>query len=213
MRYRKFSLTAAQLRILAMGLMLLDHVGRTQFPTQVWMVCLGRLAFPIFAFQTAEGYVHTHDFRRYCLRLAVFALVSEVPFDLMVGGSVLYPAHQNVMVTLLLGLLACRAWDTRNWALLALLILGADACRVDYGSLGMGTVLMFHAFRTERQILPLMLGIIHCFGYGTFSIQSFAALSWVPIFLYRGEKGRGGKWLQAGSYLFYPVHMLILGLL
>ena len=213
MKKTPISLTAAQLRVLALTLMLVDHVGRTMFPEQTWMVCLGRLAFPIFAFQTATGYIHTRDFRGYCRRLLIFGLVSEIPFNLMVTGSFFYPGHQNVMFTLLMGLLACRAWDTRRWWLLALALLGAMFGQTDYGALGAATVLMFHVFRQERPVLALLLFLLNCFGYGAPSIQSFAVLAMVPIHLYRGEKGRGGKWLQYGSYLFYPAHMLILGLL
>ena len=208
----KFSLTAARLRILAMALMLIDHAGRTLFPGQIWMICLGRLAFPIFAFQTAEGYWHTHDFRRYCLRLTVFALVSEIPFNLMVFGSVFGPGHQNVMFTLLLGLIACRLYD-RGYVWAVLLTFHAALLHTDYGALGVLTVLLFHVFRDRRLPLVLFLILINGFGYGFLTIQSFAALALVPIFLYRGEKGRGGAWLQYGSYVFYPLHMLLLGLL
>ena len=213
MSERTLSLTAAQLRLLALTLMLVDHVGRTMYPEQVWMVCLGRLAFPIFAFQTAEGYRHTRNFRRYCLRLAVFTLVSEVPFNLMAGGALLYPGHQNVMFTMLLGLLCCRAWDSRNWGQLALWLLASMLGFPDYGMLGVATVLVFHIFREDLLTLALLFACIHCFGYGFPSIQSFAVLAWLPISRYTGEKGRGGRWLQYGSYLFYPAHMLILGLL
>ena len=85
--------------------------------------------------------------------------------------------------------------------------------RCDYGSLGIATVLMFHVLREYKWVqLPGLLLIRAC-GYGLFSVQNFAVLAWVPICLYRGEKGRGGKWLQYGSYVFYPLHMLLLGLL
>lgn len=213
MNQSKFSLTAAQLRLLALAFMLLDHMGRTLFPAEIWMVCLGRLAFPIFAFQTAEGYRHTHDFRGYCLRLAVFALLSEIPFNLMVSGSVFHLRHQNVMLTLLLGLLCCRAWDRRSWPLLVFWFLVGAFTRCDYGSLGLLTVLMFHQFRGANWTQLLFLALINGLAYGFLSLQTFAVLAFFPIFLYRGEKGRGGKWLQYGSYAFYPLHMLILGLL
>ena len=209
----KFSLTAARLRILAMVLMLIDHAGRTLFPGQLWMICLGRLAFPIFAFQTAEGYWHTHDFKRYCLRLTVFALISEIPFNLMVFGSAFGLGHQNVMFTLLLGLMACRLYDRgKGWALIPL-FLAASILRPDYGVLGVATVLLFYAFREEKPAQLLLLVLINGFGYGVLSIQTFAVLAWLPLSLYRGEKGRGGAWLQYGSYVFYPLHMLLLGLL
>ena len=167
----KISLTAAQLRALALMLMFIDHAGRVLFPEQSWMICLGRLAFPIFAFQTAEGYRHTRDWGRYCLRLAVFALISEIPFNLLAYGAAIYPLRQVALV------------------------------------------LLFHIFREDKPAQLLFLILINCFGYGLGSIQSFAALAWIPISLYRGAKGRGGKALQYGSYIFYPLHMLLLGLL
>lgn len=222
MNESKSGLTAAHLRLLALGLMLIDHSGRVLFPGQVWMIALGRLAFPIFAFQTAEGYHHTHNFRRYCLRLALFALVSEIPFNLMISGTVLFPGHQNVMLTLLLGLLTCRAYDRRRWGAVAGWIILGAVTLCDYGSLGVVTVLMFHIFRGQKLCQLLMLIAINYFGYEgqhlllgrmEIPVQAFAILAFIPIFLYNGEKGRGGKALQYGSYVFYPLHMLILWLL
>lgn len=222
MNKTKFGLTATHLRILALILMLLDHLWATVIPGNDWMTYLGRIAFPIFAFQTAEGYHYTHDFKGYCKRLVIFALISEIPFNLMIIGSPLFPFHQNVMLTLLLGLLACRAWDVRNWGLLGLICLTGFLGFPDYGVLGVITVLLFHVFRGRKSAQFLMLVLINWFGFegqqfliGSFEIpvQSFAILAIIPIVLYNGEKGRGGKWLQYGSYVFYPLHMLILGLL
>ena len=222
MTQRKFGLTAAHLRILALFLMLLDHMWATVVPGNLWMNCVGRLAFPIFAFQAAEGYRHTHDFRGYCKRLAIFAAVSEIPFNLMIMSFPVFPPHQNVMLTLLLGLLCCRAWDRQTWCQVLLLLLAGVVTFPDYGALGVATVLMFHVFRGQRLLQLLSLVAINWFGFegqhlvlGSFElpIQSFAILAIIPICLYSGEKGKGGKWLQYGSYVFYPLHMLILWLL
>ena len=222
MNKAKFGLTAAHLRILALFLMLLDHMWATVVPGNLWMNCVGRMAFPIFAFQIAEGYRRTHDFRGYCKRLAIFALVSEIPFNLMISGSPRFWYHQNVMLTLLLGLLSCRAWDQRKWWQLVLLGLAGVLTFPDYGILGVCTVLMFHVFRGQKLLQLAMLVAINWFGFegqqlvlGTFKlpIQAFAILAILPIWLYNGEKGRGGKWLQYGSYVFYPAHMLLLWLL
>lgn len=219
---KKTFLTAAHLRILALFLMLLDHLWATVVPGNLWMTCVGRMAFPVFAFQAAEGYHHTHDFPGYCKRLALFAVISEIPFNLMISGSPFFPQHQNVMLTLLLGLLCCRAYDSRNWLAMVLWLLAGAFTRCDYGAAGVWTVLTFHAFRGEKLGQLLMLLLINLFCYDgpeialgplTFPLQTFAVLAWLPIALYSGEKGRGGKALQYGSYLFYPVHMLILGLL
>lgn len=207
----RFDLSATSLKVLAMALMLVDHVGLVLFPHRTWMRVLGRLAFPIFAFQAAQGYIHTRDFRRYCVRLLLFALISELPFDLMVTGRFFSSAHQNVMFTLLLGLLALRLLDKKRYILLVLVILAADLLGTDYGALGVVMVLQFYLFRDKPlgQLLALLLINGVCYG----GIQIFATAAVVPISLYHGRKGSGGKALQAATYCFYPVHMLLLALL
>lgn len=219
---KKTFLNATHLRILALVLMLLDHLWATVVPGNNWMTYLGRMAFPIFAFQTAQGYIHTRDFKAYCKRLALFALISEIPFNLMLMSSPIFPFHQNVMLTLLLGLLACRAYDRKRWlAVFGWIVLGAVTF-CDYGSLGVVTVLIFHIFREYPLGQLLLLIAINGFGYegqqlllGSFEIpvQAFAIGAFLPIALYNGEKGSGGRLLQIGSYVFYPLHMLILWLL
>ena len=82
-----------------------------------WSLCgtamrlVGRVAFPLFAFMIAEGAVHTRDRRRYALRLLLLAIISEIPFNLVAGGTWLFPSDQNTVFTLLLGLLAIWAGD------------------------------------------------------------------------------------------------------
>lgn len=239
-RSRKFQLTAAQLRWIALGAMLLDHLWAMVVPGNQWMTYAGRLAFPIFAFQITEGFLHTSDFRRYALRLLAFACVSEIPFDLMYASTPFYPFHQNVMFTLLLGLLAIRGLDrarqerTAKAAALGLLaLLGAWLAGVlgmtDYGGMGVLTVAVFYVFRgfplawLGRLACLFLLNMVFFRGeYLTAEIfgrtlelqtQGFALLALVPIGLYGGEKGRGGRALQYGSYAFYPLHMLALYLI
>ena len=92
--------------------MLMDHLWATLLPAQDWLTCVGRVAFPIFAFMAVEGYFHTHSFKKYAQRLLVFALLSEIPFDLMYGGTWFYPVHQNVIWTFILGLLGIHIMET-----------------------------------------------------------------------------------------------------
>ena len=229
-------INANQLRVLAMFLMLLDHLWATLVPGNFWMTYLGRAAFPIFAFQISEGFFHSSDRRRYAKRLFLFALLSEVPFDLIYGGTVLYPFHQNVMFTLLLGLLACCAIDrargertaraTLRGALsVAGILLLSLIGMVDYGWKGVMTVVAFYLLRDFpfawlAQFVALMLLNIVLFKGQTipllgwdFPTQGFAVLSLLPIWLYNGRRGGGGKALQYAFYAFYPVHMLVLYLL
>ena len=99
-------LNANTLRIIALVLMLSDHIWATAMSFGNWMTYIGRMAFPIFAFQIAEGYLHTSNFKKYALRLLGFAVVTEIPFNLFYSSRVFNPYHQNVLFTLLLGLLA-----------------------------------------------------------------------------------------------------------
>ncbi|MBQ7934289.1 MAG: conjugal transfer protein TraX [Lachnospiraceae bacterium] len=111
MTERKFGIHGGILKVIALFLMLLDHAWATIIPGNDWMTWLGRMAFPIFAFQLAEGFVHTSDVNKYIKRLLIFALISELPLNLIFGGGLFFPFHQNVMFTLLFGLLAVRSVD------------------------------------------------------------------------------------------------------
>ena len=233
MEKKRLPLNAVHLRYLALGLMLLDHLWATVVPGNDWMTYLGRLAFPIFAFQAAEGYDHTSNFTQYCKRLLLFGLLSEIPFNWMLSSSWIYPFHQNVMFTLLLGLLALRAVDrmeaAENWKVRLLSAISIPGCClwgavtfVDYGAYGVMMVLIFglsrrmqyaKLFQLAAMILinvVLMAGqMLRVFGR-EFPVQGFAVLALIPIWLYNGEKGQRSKTLQTGFYLFYPIHMVIL---
>lgn len=239
---KQFDLSAAALHILAMAFMLLDHLWATLFLSQEWMTCVGRLAFPIFAFMAVEGYFHTHSFKKYAQRMLIFALLSEIPFDLMYGGTWFYPVHQNVIWTLLIGLLGIRAMEAvrekgKTWLYLltcvAVTVLGfalGTLGMVDYYGMGVLTVFVIYFLRGREwwkllgQIAALYWINVSLIGGQIFPIELFglefevceqglALLSLVPIWFYRGRQGHHSKVFQYACYAFYPVHMLILGLI
>lgn len=200
------------------------------------MTCVGRLAFPIFAFQIAEGYAHTKNFKRYLLRLFLFALVSEIPYNYLSGGSWFNPFGQNVMFTFCLSLLLIRlidkAWKKHwVWGLVTAAV-GAFVgyfvgmfTFVDYHGCGILMVLVFWLFRNVKfgwliQLAAMIYinfemigGMGFDLGSGFIPVQSFAVLAMIPIGFYSGEQGIRSKYFQYACYAFYPVHILILVLI
>lgn len=241
MNKSRFGINAKQLRLLAMALMVLDHLWATIISGNDWMTYLGRMAFPIFAFQIAEGYCHTADWRRYLKRLLLFALISEVPFDLIMSGSPFFIFHQNVLFTLALGLRAIVALDafreerTAKRAIRAALAVAGSLLlgligMVDYGWRGVLTVILFWVLRQlpfEKLGQLIMLWLLNQVffqgqvlpitlpGGGAFELatQAFAVLAVIPIWLYNGQKGRSGKVFQLASYAFYPAQFLAIWLI
>lgn len=102
------SLTGFQLKLIALVTMIIDHVGAVFFPWTDDFRIIGRIAFPIYAFLIAEGCRHTRDRRRYLTGLGLFALVSEIPFDMAFGDILVGEAfphvdflrHTNIFFTL-----------------------------------------------------------------------------------------------------------------
>ncbi len=235
----RFDISAAVLHILAMVLMLMDHLWATLLPAQDWLTCAGRVAFPVFAFMSVEGYFHTHNFKKYAQRMLLFSVLSEIPFDLMYGGTWFYPVHQNVIWTLLMGLLGIHLMETvrkkqKLWVyvLVSAGVVAAGGilgtlCMVDYYGVGVLTVFIFYFFRGRKwwcllgQLLALYWVNVQMLGGLMYPIQLFgmefelcqqglALLALLPIWLYRGRQGYHSKPFQYACYAFYPVHMLIL---
>ena len=233
-------LTANMLRTIAVIFMLSDHIWATALSFGDWMTYIGRMAFPIFAFQIAEGFVHTSNFKKYALRLLGFAVITEIPFNLFYSSRWFNPYHQNVLFTLLLGLLAIKVIDglkkdrsLKNIALsvllLGLILLASVVGFVDYNHYGVLTVIMFYLMRDFPfawlgQLIGMILinivifeGLVfpvEIFGK-TFEVpsQGFAVFALIPIWLYGNRKGKSSKILQYGFYAFYPLHMLVLFLI
>ena len=171
---------------------------------------IGRAAFPIFCFLLVEGAVHTRSPRKYLLRLASFALISEIPFDLALHNQPFYWGTQNVFFTLLAGLLVIQAFQRspgQEWrGMLALAVLGAAAelCGTDYGAIGVAVIAVMYLLRERfwaASVLSLILLVLLA-RIEIFSIPAFLILA-----LCNGKRGRQPKYF---FYVFYPVHLLIL---
>ncbi len=238
----KAGISSAILHFIAMAFMLCDHLWGTIIPGNDWLTCIGRLAFPIFAFMIVEGYFNTKDLKNYILRILLFAIISEIPFNLMMGGRIIYPIHQNILWSFLISICLIhlnekaratkKLWIrivTASLTIISAYITGLITM-VDFYHAGILTVLTFYFFRKKTilncicQFICLwyinaeMLGglgyELDLFANTLFlSRQSLALLALIPIWAYNGKRGYSSKALQYTYYLFYPLHMLILALL
>lgn len=234
--------TTFSLRIMAMIFMLCDHLWATVIHGNEWLTCIGRLTFPIFAFLIVEGYFHTKSLKKYVLRLLIFAIVSEIPFNLVTGNTLFNPMHQNVLWTFLIGIFLIflneKARAKGKWWLTLLAAAGTIALGfvlglltfVDYFHGGVFMVLTFYFFRGRKwwhflgqaafmwyinfELLGGYSYVLPLFGKEFyFPQQGFALLALIPIWLYRGKQGYHHKTLQYAFYAFYPAHLLILWLI
>ena len=227
---RSRGLDGGALKGIAAALMFTDHVGAILLPEVPVLRCVGRLAFPIFAFFIAEGYAHTRDFGRYFRRLAILAVVSEIPFNLE-NGVVFDPARQNVLWTFCLALLTLRGLEALGrergfgrWAgcglVLAAGFAAGELLRTDYGGWGVVTVALLYLCRDGKYAklwLLLAMAAVNGLGMGSLTmpvfggempIQIFAVAALPVIWLYNGQAGPKG--LRRAFYVFYPAHLLVL---
>ena len=234
-KYKKID--AITLKYLAMFMMLLDHLWATIVPGNDWMNYIGRLAFPIFAFQIVEGYFHTKDYKRYLKRLFIFALISEIPFNLMTSGSYIYPFGQNVIFTFIYGIVSIQAIEeiikhnhvVKNVVKVLLMMILSIITFPDYNLMGYLTVLLFYVTRNMQYAwLYQLTGMIYLNWYSfkgltvyveafgktiTVLVQSFAVLSLLLIWQYNGKPGNQNPILRKFAYWFYPLHMLVIYLI
>ncbi len=206
--------------------MFVDHAGLALFPAVGAFRCVGRISFPIYCFLLTQGFLHTRDVRAYGRRLLLLAILSEIPFDLLIFGRVACGVEQNVLFSLLLGLMALYAAEALRGrpvqaALVILtLCMAAMAARVSYGWLGPALCLGFYRLRGSRlrqtacacalllvYTLSLLLSGVE---RGWALISLFALLAPPLLLLYNGRRGPRAPLLTALFYAAYPLHLLAL---
>ena len=173
----------------------------------------GRLAFPLFCFLLVEGFVHTHDVKKYVRRLFLFALISEIPFDLAFFRTPFDFSAQNVYWTLALGVLAMAGlkrfekenglpgWQGLVWAGgCAALALAANT---DYNAIGVIIICALCLTRTNRKRQCLAGALLFLF-------ELTAPLAFVLVWFYNGQRGACSPLQKKAFYWFYPVHLLVL---
>ncbi len=223
-------LSGSMLKLIAMIAMLIDHtafilapvlpfmkeslfaIGGTSVTLYWIMRKIGRLAFPIFCFLITEGYTHTRNKVKYGLNLLIFAVISEIPYNLMYGEFFTFK-YQNVFFTLFLGLLLIYLLENvsnefKKAILMGVVVVVSMYINCDYGLNGVLLILLIYLLRNNP--FPQII-----LSYPLLSKSGLASLvAFLPINLYNGQRGFiKSKAAKYGLYLFYPVHITILVLI
>ncbi|ETJ99773.1 protein TraX [Eubacterium nodatum ATCC 33099] len=219
--------SGAQLKYLAFISMLIDHVnnaivtpmldggGFLLYLSNIFSI-LGRIAFPIFIFFIVEGFFKTSNRKKYLITLLIFGVISEVPFDMFTSKTFFDPHWNNMMFTLALCLITIWIIDSiKNkldnkvlWYVISIIIVIlfgflAMQLSLDYDYHAIVVAYLFYIFY-DKPILGAGL------GYLSIIKELYSFLGFGMTLTYNGERGRQYKWL---NYFFYPVHILILGIL
>ena len=224
-------------KYIAVFAMLLDHIAWTflsfRTPTAQLFHVIGRITAPVMCFFLAQGYVYTRSFKKYALRLFLFAVISQLPWLLM-RDEELFALSFNMIFTLFLSLLAVHAEATRENTAEKVLLIGlicVFSYWCDWKYFAVLWSVGFYKYRDSIKkccLWQATVGILYClyaflgsflfsgdvlqaFLSSAFSLGTF--LSVVLLLLYNGKPGKktkGGKWF---FYVFYPLHMTVLGIL
>lgn len=219
----KYGLSGSVFKIIAIVSMLIDHAAWVFIsdyfsPEGIVLHTIGRLAFPIFAFLFAEGMQHTKNIYVYALRCLIFALISEVPFDLVFCGEITLE-HCNVMFTFLFAITfecVLRWADTKAKKLLAFAvgiacIFAADYFTCDYGMYGVILVWILYYLRDLKQLRFIVAAIVMLYAYRDSTLQPYMVLAFPLLLLYNGKRGFiKTSAASIACYAFYPVHLIIL---
>ena len=223
---KKFQINGAGLKYIAFISMFIDHFNKTiitpllnyQQPLVTISTIfdiIGRIAFPIFAFMIVEGFYKTKSRGKYLRNLLIFAIISEVPYDMFQSKVFINNRSQNIMWALAIGLLTLIIVDKLKekiknkyaWLGISILIVAINAVvatllSFDYDYYSIIIIFILYLFYDKR-----FLGSI--LSYLVIIKEVYAILGFAVINFYNGEKGRQNKLF---NYFFYPAHLLILGL-
>ena len=217
-------MSAFVLKIIAIITMFIDHVGYLVNDGKLsYFNYIGRIAFPIFAFQISEGYIHTKNLKKYFLRLFLFALISQIPFMLF-DRIITNEINLNIFFTLFLGLATIFIYDKCKYKILGILAgvaigLIAQFSHCDYGFYGVAIILIFYIFKNNFINASLFFTLATAIRYSIPLIKYgnannritmlflFTCFPIIFIALYNGKKGKDTKYLL---YLFYPIHLLLI---
>lgn len=231
-------MTSFVLKIIAIITMAIDHFGDACFKYITPLNLIGRIAFPIFAFQISEGYIHTKNLKKYFLRLFLFALISQIPFMLF-ESTYMEGFNLNIFCTLFISLLAIFIYDKvcnskfkfnkidkidsvikQILGILIAVLFGiiSELFGFDYGFFGVAIIFLFYIFKNNKLAMVISY-ITACVLHYGIQIIMYGFNIWyillgiftiLPIIFICLYNGKQGKKVKYLLYLFYPVHLVIL---
>ena len=220
-RTSTFGLTGNQLKLIALVLMTIDHVGAYLLPQFRILRYIGRLAMPIFAWMVAEGCQYTKSRLRYFLTMAGVALVMQT-VEYVFRNSL----QQCILVSFSLSILMIWAVDvaSRKQNFLSVCVMGLVFCgvtyichfmhipgfSVDYGIMGamLPVAVYLGRNKSEKLILSAIMQAAVAMTSAVPETQWFSLFSLLLLALYNGKRGKKGmKYL---FYLYYPLHLVVL---
>ena len=204
------------IKLIAISIMLFNHIGRVFFPGAEIFVKIGEIGFPLFAFCVSEGFYYTRNKQKYLRNLLIFALISEIFFDYAFTNEIIYWFHQNVLFTISSAVLFLIIYEKINNSkqslisktilislILLLFLMVSTLSFTDHDTYGILLIFIFYVFRDKPilkySISAIILYTAYAYGYSVLSIPI--------IMLYNGKRGFNLKYF---FYLFYPLHLLIL---
>ncbi|MDE6035842.1 MAG: conjugal transfer protein TraX [Ruminococcus sp.] len=227
MKIKKSGITASGLKYIAIIAMLIDHIAYLFVREPIIYCCMrfiGRTTAPVMCFFISEGYHHTRNLKKYFQRMGVFAIVSHFTFAYCFDSE-----KSSIITTLFLSLSAVHIVNTdkikKEFVLPVIVFICTVAKRCDWGSEAVMYTLAFELARGNRKnqviaygltasifkVCPLILATIQDVSSITVQWYRLGILIPIPLLLlYNGEKG-GRKYTKWVFYVFYPIHLLILG--
>lgn len=219
-----FQLTSLHLKIIAVITMTIDHLGYF-LDGPLWMRAIGRIAFVLFAFGVAEGFVKTRNRTQYMKRLAEFGfgMTLAVGMIAFVANDWSYVANGNIFLTFFFALLIATGMKRSDVFGLIQILLGLAGTvifAVDYSFYGILTVLAFIYFQGNIWKQFLAFSVINIIFYGPalfmygvwspYSLQLYSIAAFGFIACYNGKSGPRTLWTKWFFYWYYPIHIVIL---
>lgn len=194
------------LKIIAIILMIIDHIGFVFFPNIITYRIIGRLSFPIFAYLLTKGYHYTSNLREYQKRLLRLFVVSQIPYMILFKN-----IKPNIFLTLFLGLTMIDNYEKKKYVYLFFILIASQILKINYGFYGLLMILLFWVLRENKLGIIFSFALLNVFFISIKAInilQFYSVFSLIPILLcdYFPKINLNKKFL----YYIYPIHLFIL---